>query len=91
VFPVNPKRSDVNARSSSPVPSRDRNFAKRYAFGAVAVAVGLQIATLQVWLAAILRLTGFSTVDWIVVLGLSAIPAVAGQLLKEARRGSVAR
>jgi Ca2+-transporting ATPase len=75
-----------NARSSSHVLSRNRVFANRYAFGAVAVAIVLQIATLQVpWLAAILRLTGFSTVDWIVALTLSAIPAVAGQWLKAAR------
>jgi Ca2+-transporting ATPase len=78
-----------NARSSAHVLSRNRIFANRYAFGAVAVSVVLQVATLQVpWLAAVLHLTAFSTGDWMIVLGLSAIPAVAGQLVKAARGGT---
>jgi Ca2+-transporting ATPase len=76
-----------NARSSSHVLSRSRVFANRYAFAAVIAAALLQIAALEVpWLAAILHLTAFAPKDWVVVLALAAIPAVAGQALKAAPR-----
>jgi Ca2+-transporting ATPase len=72
-----------NARSRHPVLQLTRIFANRYAIGAVAVSIGLQLATAAIpALAALLHLVPLSWTDWIVVFGLAAVPAVVGQLSK---------
>ena len=71
------------ARSTGPVLAPRRATANRYALGAVAIVVTLQVLAVTVEpLAAVLELTPLGAGDWIGVLGLAAVPAVVGQLLR---------
>jgi Ca2+-transporting ATPase len=73
-----------NARSRHPVLQLMRIFANRYAIGAVAVSIGLQLATAAIApLAALLHLVPLSWTDWVVVFALAAVPAVVGQATKK--------
>ncbi|MEO8521034.1 MAG: cation-transporting P-type ATPase [Acidobacteriota bacterium] len=78
-----------NARSSHPVLTLQRASANRQALAAVALTVALQLAALYIpALAATLSLTPLSWMDWLVVVPLSLLPALAGQatkLLRERR------
>jgi hypothetical protein len=57
------------------------------ALGAVALSVALQLAALLIApLADVLRLTPLGWQEWTVIVTLSVIPAVAGQLLKVMRQ-----
>jgi P-type Ca2+ transporter type 2C len=72
-----------NARSSEPVLSLAHIGANRYALGAIALTVGLQLAAMYVEpLARVLRVVRLGGREWAVVLVLSALPAVVGQALK---------
>ena len=71
-----------NARSDAPVLRPARALANGYAVAAVAIALGLQLATTVDPLASILDVAPLGTSDWIVVFVCSAVPAVAGQLHK---------
>ncbi|MEX0907668.1 MAG: HAD-IC family P-type ATPase, partial [Gemmatimonadota bacterium] len=71
-----------NARHTGPVLSWRRATANRWAVAAVAVTVGLQL--LAVYLPSLAQLLGLQALtgaDWLVVLPLALLPAVAGQLL----------
>jgi Ca2+-transporting ATPase len=75
-----------NARSSGAVLSWKRITGNRMALGAVALAGGLQV--LAVGYAPLARVLGVRSpglTDWLVVLVLSAIPALVGQAVKVAR------
>ena len=75
-----------NARSVGPVLSPRAALANHTAVGAVLLAAGLQlVAALFEPLATVLRVTPLSGREWLVVLGLAALPAVAGQALKVVR------
>jgi Ca2+-transporting ATPase len=72
-----------NARSRHAVLRPARILANRYAIGAVLLAMALQLAALYVPpVAHALKVTPLGWVDWAIVLGLAAIPAVVGQALK---------
>jgi Ca2+-transporting ATPase len=74
-----------NARSSGPVLTFRTAIANPAALGAVALSLALQLAALLIApLADVLRLTPLGWQEWTVVVTLSVIPAVAGQLLKTA-------
>jgi Ca2+-transporting ATPase len=70
-----------NARSRSSVLSWRRITANPWAFGAVPLVIALQLAAVY-WppLAAVLRTVPLSPGDWLVVMGLSVVPAVVGQV-----------
>jgi Ca2+-transporting ATPase len=72
-----------NARSSQHVLTPPRILANRFAIGAVLLTIVLQIAavTLPV-LATALQTTALDRTDWVVVVALALVPAVAGQLFK---------
>jgi Ca2+-transporting ATPase len=74
-----------NARSTDPVATRARAVSNRYAVAAALAALGLQALAVH-WhpLAAVLGAATPGLADWGVVLGLSLVPAVVGQLLKGA-------
>lgn len=72
-----------NARSHGAVLGLRAATANRFALGAVALTVGLQL--LAVYLPPLQRLLGvvpLGVAEWMVVLSLSAAPALVGQLLK---------
>jgi P-type Ca2+ transporter type 2C len=71
-----------NARSRDDVLSPTRALANPIAIGAVALAVILQLATTLRPLARVLHVTPLGLAEWGVVIGLAALPAVAGQLFK---------
>jgi Ca2+-transporting ATPase len=76
-----------NARSTGAVLSWKRIVGNPAALGAVALAAGLQVlATAYPPLARVLGVRPPSPTDWLVVLVLSAIPALVGQAFKLARR-----
>jgi Ca2+-transporting ATPase len=77
----------ANARQRGHVLSHDRALANPWALAAVALVVLLQIAavTLQP-LARILETEWLSARDWTIVLSLSLVPAVLGQLLRLRRQ-----
>jgi P-type Ca2+ transporter type 2C len=78
-----------NARSDDPVLSLRAATSNPAAIGAVLLSLGLQAAALLIApLAVVLRLTPLGLQEWAVVVTLSAIPAIAGQLLKVWRRSS---
>ncbi len=78
-----------NARGVGAVLSRARMLASPWALAAVAVASALQLLALGVdGLASALRLTVPTGTEWLVVLGLAAIPAVVGQVWKVLRTPS---
>jgi Ca2+-transporting ATPase len=75
-----------NARSAGPVVRRTAIAANPYALGAVALSVALQVATLAFEpLRELLALEPLSATAWAVVIGCSAIPAIAGQAIKVLR------
>jgi Ca2+-transporting ATPase len=75
-----------NARSASPVIAPKRALSNPYALAAVAVTAGLQIVSLSLDpLAALLGLSPLNGTDWLVVLGLAAVPAVVGQAIHALR------
>ena len=72
-----------NARDTHPVIHPRRVVANRAAIAAVACTIALQIATvLSAMLREALHLSVLGAIDWVVVAGVSVIPAVAGQALK---------
>ena len=76
-----------NARSRGPVLSLDRVFANPWAVVAVPLVIGLQLLTL--YLAPLARVLGtvpLTVAEWGVVVGLSLVPAVLGQVIAIARR-----
>jgi len=80
-----------SARSAGPVLSLRLVFSNRYALGAAAFAVGLQLlAALLPPLRNVLRVTPLGGADWLVVVALGLVPAVAGQVIKSFRRPQIA-
>jgi len=80
-----------NARSRGPVLSPRRAFANRWALAAVPFVLGLQVIAVH-WapLAGVLRTVPLTSGDWLIVLGLAAVPAIVGQTveaLSTGRRG----
>jgi Ca2+-transporting ATPase len=72
-----------NARSPHPVLRPARALANRYALLAVAIAAGLQWLPVAVpSLAALMGLMPLDPLEWLAVIGLSALPAVVGQAVK---------
>jgi Ca2+-transporting ATPase len=70
----------LNARRKGPALTRRHAFSNRWAFGAVALVTGLQIISAHLPpLAEILGTRPLPAGDWVVILGLAAIPAVLGQ------------
>jgi Ca2+-transporting ATPase len=78
-----------NARSREPVLSFARVVANPYALAAVPLVAGLQILAVE-WppLARILGTVPLTGSDWLVVLGLSLVPAVVGQVIRLFRSAS---
>ncbi len=77
-----------NARSGGPVLSWPRASANPWALGAVVLASGLQaLAVYYPPLARVLRIEPPTSGDWLVILMLALVPAVAGQATKLLRRG----
>jgi P-type Ca2+ transporter type 2C len=75
-----------NARSAGPVLSLRRALSNPLALGAVALAVALQLFAIEYLpLAQLLRVRPPDLWDWIVVITLALVPAVAGQTAKAAR------
>jgi len=72
-----------NARGSSPMLTLRAATANPAAIGAVLLSVALQLAALWIApLAEVLRLTPLGWREWTVIIVLSLLPAVVGQLLK---------
>jgi hypothetical protein len=64
--------------------------ANRFALGAVALSVLLQLASLYVHpIALALRVAPMSGTEWVVVLACAALPALVGQALRLVRAGVV--
>jgi P-type Ca2+ transporter type 2C len=81
-----------NARSRHAVTSRRAVLSNRYALGAVALTLVLQILAVHFApLARVLGTTSLSPRDWLIALLLGAVPAVIGQLLKSVGQGTVSR
>jgi Ca2+-transporting ATPase len=79
-----------NARSRGPVLGLRRLLANPYALVGAGVAIILQASVVVVEpLARILRITPLDPVEWLIVVGLAAIPAIVGQAFKvsQSRRG----
>lgn len=75
-----------NARSRTPVLTRDAVTRNRWALGAAAVVVTLQLAAVYLPpLASVLRLAVPGVRDWAIILPFSIAPAVIGQLAKAVR------
>jgi Ca2+-transporting ATPase len=75
-----------NARSREVVLSRRSAFSNRYAVGAVAITVALQVLAIHFApLASILRTYSLRPSEWGVAVALSLVPAVAGQIVKFVR------
>ncbi|HET9300397.1 MAG TPA: cation-transporting P-type ATPase, partial [Candidatus Polarisedimenticolaceae bacterium] len=75
-----------NARSLDPVLRPARAVANRFALLAVALSLMLQAAAMYVEpLSRVLRVSALGLGEWAIVLGLSALPAAAGQLWKLVR------
>ena len=76
-----------NARSHGPVLALSRIVANRYALGAVALTLALQVLAVA-WrpLGGILGTAPLEMQGWLLALGLSAVPAVAGQAWRVVRR-----
>jgi Ca2+-transporting ATPase len=72
-----------NARGILPVTTLRRALANRYATGAMAIAVALQLLTVcYAPLAGVLGVRPLDMDEWLVVVLLASIPAVVGQLLR---------
>jgi Ca2+-transporting ATPase len=69
-----------NARSRGPVVRLERALANPYALAGAGLAVLLQLAAALIEpLARILRVTPLDGTEWVVVIALASIPALAGQ------------
>lgn len=78
-----------NARSARPVVFGRRLFRNRWVWGALALTIGLQLATVyNPILSRVLRTYSLSLQDWLVVLAASLMPLVIGQMLKPISMGS---
>ena len=76
-----------NARSAGPVATRASALSNRAAVGAVAFVVLLQVSTTLVApLSRLLHVVMLTPLEWLVVLTVSAVPAVVGQTIKAGRR-----
>ena len=72
-----------NARSAQPVLRPRRVVSNPYAVAAVVLTAGLQIMTVEFQpLAAVLETRSLGREDWLIIGGLSLVPAVAGQGIK---------
>jgi Ca2+-transporting ATPase len=81
-----------NARSARPVVFGRRLFRNRWVWGALALTIGLQLATVyNPLLARVLRTQQLTALDWAVVLAASLMPLVIGQMLKPISMGSSRR
>jgi Ca2+-transporting ATPase len=79
-----------NARSRGPVLRLERAVANPYALVGAGLAVLLQVAAAAVDpLARILRVAPLDPVEWLVVIVLASIPALAGQAVKVYRKESL--
>ena len=78
-----------NARSEDAVLRPSRMMANRYAIGAVLLVMLLQVIAVS-WppLAAVLRTTGLTLADWLVIGVLGSVPAVVGQVRRAFGRAS---
>jgi hypothetical protein len=75
-----------NARSVGPVIAPARAFANRYALAAVAIAIALQAVAIGVGpVASVLHVTAIGRSDYVLIVGLALLPAIAGQAIKLAR------
>jgi Ca2+-transporting ATPase len=75
-----------NARSNEPVTSPAAIVRNRYALGAVALTIVLQVLAVQLpALARVLGTLPLGPRDWAAAVALGSIPAVVGQLLKRRR------
>jgi Ca2+-transporting ATPase len=79
-----------NARARGPVLSFRRATANLWALAAVPLVIALQLLAIY-WapLAAVLGTVPLSAGDWLVVLGLSAVPSIVGQFVSTLRRGAL--
>jgi Ca2+-transporting ATPase len=78
-----------NARSARPVVFGRRLFRNRWIWGALALTIGLQIATVyNPLLSRVLQTHSPSPREWLVVLAASLMPLVVGQMLKPISMGS---
>ena len=78
-----------NARSRGPVLRLERALANPYALAGAGVALLLQLAAAVIDpLARVLRVAPLDPVEWIVVVGLASLPALAGQAMKLVQRGT---
>ena len=76
-----------NARSSVPVLHPRSALSNRWALGAVAAVLALQaIALYAPAIARVLRVVPLTVSEWAIVIAASAMPAVAGQGIKLARK-----
>ncbi len=72
-----------NARSARPVLSWAAIMRNRYALGAVALTIALQLLALYLpALARVLQTRPLSANDWLIAVGLAIVPAVIGQAVK---------
>lgn len=72
-----------NARGARPVLAPAEAFRNRWAVGAVALSLALQVATVAVEpVARVLGVVPLGAREWAVVVGLGVVPAVVGQVLK---------
>jgi Ca2+-transporting ATPase len=77
----------LNARRNGPAITGRHAFSNRWALGAVSLVTALQVVSAHLPpLAAVLGTVPLSAADWIVVLGLAAVPAVLGQAYKLVRK-----
>jgi len=81
-----------NARSSVPVLHPRSALSNRWALGAVAAVLALQaIALYAPAIAGVLRVVPLTVREWAIVIAASAMPAVAGQGIKLARKRRLSR
>jgi Ca2+-transporting ATPase len=72
-----------NARSMEAVLHPTRAMANRYAVGAVAISLGLQLMAMYVdTLARVLVVTRLDATEWVLVVSLAAVPAITGQTIR---------
>jgi len=78
-----------NARSARPVVFSGRLFRNRWVWAALALTIGLQVATVyNPLLSRVLGTHPLSPHDWLVVLAASLMPLIIGQMLKPISMGS---
>jgi Ca2+-transporting ATPase len=78
-----------NARSTGPVVTPTSALSNPAALGAVALVVVLQASTILVpHMSRLLHVVRLTPVDWLVVLTVSAVPALVGQVVKARRRST---